>query len=166
MLKMIEDEISKIVNEEKTIYVLKGFDSIIKRINLKCEHIFDLGIIKDLMNIFYVDDEAFMKDNFIKLSSKNIYWCLYEEIIYVEKKNLYGLVQASGYKIKIIDIGCFDYYYPGIQSENLKKIIKKFEEETLKIQRCDFALIVNSGAVLSATNPNYNNGRIKTDQRR
>ena len=130
MLKMIEDEISKIVNEEKTIYVLKGFDSIIKRINLKCEHIFDLGIIKDLMNIFYVDDEAFMKDNFIKLSSKNIYWCLYEEIIYVEKKNLYGLVQASGYKIKIIDIGCFDYYYPGIQSENLKKIIKKFEEET------------------------------------
>ena len=58
MLKMIEDEISKIVNEEKTIYVLKGFDSIIKRINLKCEHIFDLGIIKDLMNIFYVDDEA------------------------------------------------------------------------------------------------------------
>lgn len=130
MLKMIEDEIYKIINEEKTIYVLKGFDSIIKRINLKYEHIFDLGIIKDLMNIFYVDDEAFMKDSFIKSSSKNIYWCLYEELIYVEKKNLYGLVQASGYQIKIIDIGCFDYYYPGIQSENLEKIIKKFEEET------------------------------------
>ena len=32
MLKMIEDEIYKIINEEKTIYVLKGFDSIIKSV--------------------------------------------------------------------------------------------------------------------------------------
>ena len=31
---------------------------------------------------------------------------------------------------KIIDIGCFDYYYPGIQGENINDVIKKFEEET------------------------------------
>ena len=130
MLKVIENEISNIVKEEKNIYVLKGFDSIIQRIDLKCDHIFDLGIIEDIMNIFYIDDNKFMNDNFAKLSSKNTYWCLYEELIYVEKKNLYGLIQASGYQIKIIDIGCFDYYYPGIQGENPEKIIKKFEEET------------------------------------
>ena len=130
MLNVIEDEISNIVNEEKTIYVLKGFDSIITRINLNFDHIFDLGIMQDLMNIFYVDDKIFMSNNFVKLSSNNIYWCLFEELIYVEKKNLYGLIQASGYQIKIIDIGCFDYYYPGIKGDNLKKIIKKFEEET------------------------------------
>ena len=48
-------------------------------------------------------------------------------------------------------------------SKDEYEMLKKFEEETLKIQRCDFALIVNSGAVLSATNPNYNNGRIKIE---
>lgn len=48
-------------------------------------------------------------------------------------------------------------------SKDEYEMLKKFEEETLKIQRCDFALIVNSGAVLPTTNPNYNNGRIKIE---
>lgn len=48
-------------------------------------------------------------------------------------------------------------------SKDEYEMLKKFEEETLKIQRCDFALIVNSGAVLPTTHPNYNNGRIKIE---
>lgn len=48
-------------------------------------------------------------------------------------------------------------------SKDEYEMLKKFEEETLKIQRCDFALIVNSGAVVPTTNPNYNNGRIKIE---
>ena len=130
MLKVIEDEISNIMNEEKTIYVLKGFDSIINSIKLKTDHIFDLGIIDNLMNIFNIDDRSFMVDNLEKLKLNSIYWCLYEELIYTEKKSLYGLIEASGYQIKIVDIGCFDYYYPGIPVENTNEVIKKFEEET------------------------------------
>ena len=130
MLKVIENEISSIVNEEKTIYVFKGFDSIIGSIDLKYDHIFDLNIMKNIMNIFDIDDQKFMSENFTKLNSNSIYWCLYEELIYVEKKNLYGMIQASGYKVRIIDLGCFDYYYPGIQSDNIETVIKKFEEET------------------------------------
>ena len=90
MLKVIENEISSIVNEEKTIYVFKGFDSIIGSIDLKYDHIFDLNIMKNIMNIFDIDDQKFMSENFTKLNSNSIYWCLYEELIYVEKKNLYG----------------------------------------------------------------------------
>lgn len=48
-------------------------------------------------------------------------------------------------------------------SKDEYEMLKKLEEETLKMQRCDFALIVNSGAVLPTTNPNYNNGRIKIE---
>ena len=130
MLKVIEDEIYNIMNEEKTIYVLKGFDSIINKIKLKYDHIFDLGISENLMNVFNIEDNSFMIDNLEKLKLNSIYWCLYEEILYTEKKSLYGLIEASGYQIKIIDIGCFDYYYPGISLENTDEVIKKFEEET------------------------------------
>ena len=129
MLKVIEDEISNIMSEEKTIYALKGFDSIINNIELKHEHIFDLGISKNLMNIFNIEDRVFMFDNLKKLTLNETYWCLYEELIYNEKKSLYGLIEASGYQIKIVDIGCFDYYYPGISIENTDEVIKKFEEE-------------------------------------
>lgn len=129
MWKVIENEISKIVNEEKTIYVFKGFNSIIKKININYDHIFDLGIDQDIMNILKVNNQKIISDSFDKLSVKNTYWCLYEELIYIEKKNLYGLVQASNYQIKIIDIGCFDYYYPGFQISDSIDLIKKFEEE-------------------------------------
>jgi ATP-dependent DNA helicase RecQ len=130
VLKVIEEELCNLMNEEKTIYILKGFDSIINNIELKYDHIFDLGICDNLMNVFNVDDNSFMICNLEKLKLNNIYWCLYEELIYTEKKSLYGLISASGYQIKIIDIGCFDYYYPGIQSKNINETIKKFEEET------------------------------------
>ena len=129
MLKVIENEIDNIISEKKTIYVLKGFDSIIKKMKMKYDHIFDLNIIENIMNIFSVNDQSFMNHNLLKLNLGNTYWCLYEELIYVEKKNLYGLVQALGYQIRIVDIGCFDYYYPGIQTDNLEIVVKKFEEE-------------------------------------
>ena len=41
--------------------------------------------------------------------------------------------------------------------------LKKFKDKTLKIQRCDFALIVNSGNVLPILHPNYNEDRIKIE---
>ena len=129
MLKVIENEIDNIISEKKTIYVLKGFDSIIRKMKMKYDHIFDLNIIENIMNIFSVNDQSFMNYNLLKLNLGNTYWCLYEELIYVEKKNLYGLVQALGYQIRIVDIGCFDYYYPGIQTDNLEIVVKKFEEE-------------------------------------
>ena len=34
MLKVIENEIDNIISEKKTIYVLKGFDSIIKKMKM------------------------------------------------------------------------------------------------------------------------------------
>lgn len=50
-----------------------------------------------------------------------------------------------------------------ILSKHEYEMLKLFEEEALKMQRCDFALIVNSSAVLPITHPNYNNGRIKIE---
>lgn len=48
-------------------------------------------------------------------------------------------------------------------SKDEYEMLKKIEDETLKLQRCDFALIVNSGTVLPTTHSKYNNGRIKIE---
>lgn len=48
-------------------------------------------------------------------------------------------------------------------SKSEYEILKKIEKETLKIQRRDFALIINSGAILPVLHPDYNNNRVKIE---
>lgn len=48
-------------------------------------------------------------------------------------------------------------------SKNEYESLKRCEEKYLKMQRCDFALIVNSGSVLPIMHPDYNNDRIKIE---
>ena len=48
---------------------------------------------------------------------------------------------------------------PKLEYDRLRKI----EDDLLKIKRCDFALIISSGAVLPVLHPNYNKDRIKIE---
>lgn len=41
--------------------------------------------------------------------------------------------------------------------------LRRLEDENIKIKRCDFALIIDSGLVLPITHPNYNNDRVKIE---
>ena len=64
------------------------------------------------------------------------------KINYVNKENLDDSIKISKYEYELL---------------------KKYEEDSYKMQRTDFALIINSGAVLPASHVNYNNDRVKLE---
>ena len=127
-MEIISRNLNEIMNEPKTIYVLKGFNTIYKELEIKLDHIFDLSINEDLMNIFNVNDRMLQRQLFDQLENDKSFFCFYEELLYIEKKNYLGLIPEE-YNIQIIDIGCFEYQMPGFIQESYEKVIKKFEEE-------------------------------------
>ncbi|HPF83054.1 MAG TPA: DEAD/DEAH box helicase [Bacilli bacterium] len=133
MIEKINNDLNKILNEEKTIFVLKGFNNIIKKMNFCIDHIFDLKIIDDLNKIFEVDDKIILSEMLTILNSGKSCYCLLEELLYIDKKNLTGVVSTfSDYKIKIIDLGCFEYYYPGLICNSIEETINKFDSDDYK----------------------------------
>lgn len=129
MNEIINEKLNELMIAEKTIYVLKGFNSIIKNLEIRFSHIFNTKINKEIENILKIDKNQFIFENINYLNTDKIYWCLYEELLFIEKNELFGIIEASGYNIVIIDIGCFDYYYPGIICESNKKCLEIFDEE-------------------------------------
>ena len=133
MIEKINNDLNKILNEEKTLFVLKGFNNIIKKMNFCIEHIFDLKIIDDLNKILEVDDKTILSEMLKILTSGKSCYCLLEELLYIDKKNLMGVVSTfSDYKIKIIDLGCFEYYYPGLICNSIEETINKFDSDDYK----------------------------------
>lgn len=130
MLKEINKKLNEAIAEKNTIYVLKGFNSIISHLKIDTTHIINLEIDKDINNLFKIDNQKVIVDIVNKLSMSERYYCLLEELIYIAKNNLLGLIETSKYNIKIIDIGIFDYYYPGIISNNIDEILAKFDEDS------------------------------------
>lgn len=134
MIEKINIDLNKIMNDNKTIYVLKGFNNIIKKLKFEMQHIFDLKIIDDLNKIFEVDDKSILAEMLRILSSGNSCYCLLEELLYIDKKNLMGVVLTySDYSIKIIDLGCFEYYYPGLICNSIEETVKKFDSDECEV---------------------------------
>ena len=128
MDEMIINSLNKLMSEENTIYVLKGFN--FANLNtLKLKHIFDTKINVDIRNLERINNPQLMNDNIALIMTKESFYCYYEELYIWEKNNLYGVIENSGYNIKIIDIGCFDYYYPQFTCEETNYIISKFNED-------------------------------------
>ena len=130
MLERINEEINRRMVNIETIYVLKGFNSIIKNLNIDIDHIIDLKLEEDIENIFNVDIQGIIFDIVNKLQKQKVYYCLMEELIFIEKNNLIGLIENSKYKVEIVDIGIFDYYYPGFIANNIDKVLMKFDEDS------------------------------------
>ena len=133
MIEKINNDLNNVMTEANIIYVLKGFNNIIKRLNFKIKHIFDLNIIDDLINIFEVDNKSILANMLEILSSGESCYCLFEELLYIDKNNLMGVVFTyDNYKIKIIDIGCFEYHYPGLICNYIEETIKKFDSDEIE----------------------------------
>ena len=102
MLKEINKKLNEAIAEKNTIYVLKGFNSIISHLKIDTTHIINLEIDKDINNLFKIDNQKVIVDIVNKLSMSERYYCLLEELIYIAKNNLLGLIETSKYNIKII----------------------------------------------------------------
>ena len=130
MIEKISNDLNKKMNKENTIYVLKGFNCISKKLNINFDHIFDLKIDDDLVNISNVDMLSLINDCTSKLATGDSYYCFMEELLFIEKNNLFGLIQSGNkYNIDVIDIGCFNYYYPGLICNSIEKCISKFDSD-------------------------------------
>ena len=122
---MLQELNNKLISEftgEKTIFVLKGFNACVKRLKIDFDRIFDLNLEENLLKIGQTELQRMLLE-FQKLTTNKNFWCLYEEIVFIEKNNLIGVVAANNYKLKIIDIGCFDYLYPGFYLKMQKNIL-------------------------------------------
>lgn len=131
MVEIINEMLKEKMIGEKTIYALRGFNSIIKRIDLQLNRIFYTGIEDDILNIEKLDSTKMLSDNIYKLSSNSSYYCFYEELVLLEKMSLLGIVKQ--FKIVVIDIGCFNYFYPGFLTENAEDSLKAFDQDTVEI---------------------------------
>lgn len=131
MINKISEALSEKMENENTIYVLKGFNSIISKLKISIDHIFDLKIIENLTNILEVDKRYLTKE-FQKLNeSGKKFYCLFEEMLYIEKR--FNIPYLTDYNITVINLNCFDYYYPGLIGSYNEECLKIFNEEKSEI---------------------------------
>ena len=76
MLKEINKKLNEAIAEKNTIYVLKGFNSIISHLKTDTTHIINLEIDKDINNLFKIDNQKVIVDIVNKLSMSERYYCL------------------------------------------------------------------------------------------
>lgn len=129
MINKINDRLKELTTDRKTIYVLKGFNSIIKDINFGIEHIFDLKL-GDNFSIILNDQmcKNILKKDILKIQNERSYYCLYEEMYLVGKLNILGFI--DDYKIKILDIGLFENLYPGFICDGISNMIQEYENDS------------------------------------
>ncbi len=127
-------EINRLLNEKlkdcKTIYVLKGFNSIIDKLNVSCDPLFNTKIYENIKNL---DDcqETMLDSCFANLKTEACFYCLYEEMSMFIRHNLFGLIRTKGYKVCICDIGIFENYYPGFVNQNNKNLVEQYNQDTI-----------------------------------
>ena len=128
MIDKISALINEKISEQKTIYVLKGFNSIIDKMKLDCEHVLDLDLIKDIKNLENSQNKL-LESSIKGLISNSPLYCLYEEMYMLIKQDLFGIVKANNYKVCIIDIGIFNNYYPGFNNQDNNVIVNKYDQD-------------------------------------
>ena len=129
MINQINSKLKEMATDNKTIYVLKGFNSIIKDIDFGIEHIFDLKLYEDFSNI--LNDQMCkntLKKDILKIENAKSFYCLYEEMFLVGKLNILGFIDE--YKIKILDIGLFENLYPGFICKEASNLVKEYENDS------------------------------------
>lgn len=129
MINIINEKLNSVMKEQRTIYVLKGFNSILSKLRINLYHLYDLDLSKNLENVL---DQTYLNSKLTELISAinnpESKYCLLEELILLEKNSLMGLL--SKFNIEIIDIGFFDCFYPGFVQESNKFCLTKFDEDT------------------------------------
>lgn len=128
MFQELNKRLKKQCEGDRKIFVLRGFNTWLKNISLDIERIFDLHLEENILNIGDKDLNTIIIESQKLLTGKSFY-CLYEEMIFIERNNLIGLLTANNYKLKIIDIGCFDYLYPGFSLKNIDECVLEYDKE-------------------------------------
>lgn len=128
MIEKINEMLANKMKEEKTIYVLRGFNSIFSKLNFPIEHIFNINLDKDLNNINKLEKGFFLKEFVTKIADNTkSYYCLFEEMLLSEKS--IDIFANSDYQVIVIDLNCFDYYYPSFPCDANSKLLDEINEE-------------------------------------
>lgn len=127
----------KSLNEENTIYVLKGFNYWLDSLDA------DLFLGGKTVNSY-----ADLKQSIHKLfNTSRAMFLLYENLLYLYDENALGSIELlTQYKIIIVENDYFDGYYPGLYSD-IKTIQEDFESEKdniIQIFYCDIQKIDNT----------------------
>ena len=127
MISKISKNLLEEMKEENTIYVLKGFNSIISKLSIPIEHIFDFNLIENVKNICNID-KKYINNEYFKLNEEGkTFYCLYEEMLYAEKR--FNITKNTDYKVIVINLNCFNNFYPGFIGNFNKECLKLFDEE-------------------------------------
>lgn len=129
MINKISEKLNEKMQQKNTIYVLKGFNSIINKLNLNIEHKFNLNLNQNINNITKNDLDSFLSQEIFMLQPDKTYYCLYEELFLINKFNILGLFAVKKYNIEIIDIGIFANIYPGFIDQSFESIVSEFEKD-------------------------------------
>lgn len=131
----------KSLNEENTIYVLKGFNYWLDSLDA------DLFLGGKTVNAY-----ADLKQSIQKLfNTSRAMFLLYENLLYLYDENALGSIELfTQYKIIIVENDYFDGYYPGFYSD-IKTIQEDFESEKdniiqrfyCDIQKIDKTIFIN-----------------------
>ena len=110
------------LNDDRTLYVLRGFNFLLK----------DLPIEKEMFLFFkdmIVADENYQPENLIqRFSTDRPLFCLFEDLLWLDNKNFSGVFEMSGYKTVLIDNDFFHGIYPDFTTNNIEKI-KQFDAD-------------------------------------
>lgn len=127
----------KSLNEENTIYVLKGFNYWLDSLDA------DLFLGGKTTNSY-----ENLKQSIQELSSTSrAMFLLYENLIYLYDKNALGAIKLfTQYKIIIVENDYFDGYYPGVYSsvEIIKDDFESEEDNIIQRFYCDIQKINNN----------------------
>lgn len=116
ILQLIEERIQDIIVDSKTIYVLKGFNSLYNDINIEVKHIMNLNIDDSIINIFDNNVQKLLFQTIDVLKEEKPCFCFMEELLTFNKiMPISSIIKNLKYEVEIIEIGCFDYYYPGFK---------------------------------------------------
>ena len=127
----------KSLNEEHTIYVLKGFNYWLDALDT------DLFLGGKTVNSYKNLIEAIQRLS----STTRAVFLLYENLIYLHDRNMLNAIEVfTQYKLVIIENDYFDSYYPGFRSdiETIKNDFESEEDNIIQKFYCDIQKIDNT----------------------
>jgi len=130
MQKKINEILKTKMSNPNTIYVLKGFNSILGGLELGLPHIFNIGIDEDYMNV--LDEQNIGKvlmSDVLSIEDGKSYYCLYEEMLLLKDAEFFGFVKAKNFQVEVINIGLFENIYPSFEDRQYDRLVSLFNNE-------------------------------------
>ena len=130
LINKITEQLNSLMKEPKTIYVLKGFNSIYDSLKINIQKLDGLNLNEGYKKFFNIDKRLLNQEINRNLLTGKAFYCFYEDLYFIESLKIIGSIEINEYKVVIIDIGLFENAYPGFYCDNLSYYTNLFDEDT------------------------------------